>query len=143
MLYWPVWTPFLDWVVSSNKTLLKNKTQRWELAVTVLEHCWIQYDLYSERDGAFILKGRHRASPRSPVAHWSIVHPRASVVVLGRWYYFFFFTNHWGRRYYNCSHNNRFLFGYYYIFIYLILRYLFYYRCYGKYMIFKNLGLNT
>lgn len=91
MLYWPVWMPFLNWVVSSYKTLLKNKTQRWELAVTVLEHCWIQYDLYSERDGAFILKGRHRASPRSPVAHWSIVHPRASAVVLGRWYYFFFF----------------------------------------------------
>lgn len=90
MLYWPVWTPFLNWAVSSNKTLLKNKTQRWELAVTVLEHCWIQYDLYRERDGAFILKGRHRASPRSLVTHWSIVHPRASAVVLGRWYYFFF-----------------------------------------------------
>lgn len=71
------------------------KKQLEELAVTVLEHCWIQYDLFSGRTSAFILKGRHRLSPRSTFAHWSIVHPRVSAV-LGR---YFFFLYHRGRHY--------------------------------------------
>lgn len=102
-------------------------------------------------------KRRHQSSPRSPVAHWSIVHPRESAVGLGRnyfyycffffrGYYYYFFYHHLGRHYIRLQwYYNRFfaLFCCYYYYS-LILYYYYYCRrtLQSESDFSRNLGLN-